>query len=155
MKTLIRCLLFILLTAIAHAEQVTPAMEADFLSKLKTAVAHKNHREFRNLFYESQDKGQWLTLQTIGPFDMVFSDAPRTYDFQLPGAYPTNLGRPVIPYISPIFHDAGWKEELTVAIQLKITFNRNVPGTSGNEAFLPLIVKHGKLYAVEEMSSSA
>ena len=133
-----------------HAEDITPAMEQAFLSQLKTAVAHKDYKLFRELFYESQNNGRWLDLQNIGPFDTIFSTSSRTYHFQSPNPMTGIGGHPITPTVSPVFYDQKWHEDLVVIRELIITFPTRVPGTSGNIACIPLILKNEKLLAVDE-----
>jgi len=133
------------------SNDVTPAMEQAFLSQLKTAIAHKDYKLFRELFYESENSGRWLELQTVGPFDTILSDVPRVYSFKLPTPITGMGGRPITPSVTPIFFDNKWSEKLILVRELIITFPMNVPNTVGKIASMPLIVKNGKLFVVDEM----
>jgi len=139
---------FLFFASSVRGDEVTPAMEKVFLDKLKSAVTHKDYKLFRSLFYESEDKGEWLKLQDFEPFDSLFSPTPRTYRFKPPTEMQF-LDRMVLPTAMPIYHDAKWHEDLTIVRELRITFPMRHPDTSGNIATICLIAKDGRLWAVE------
>jgi len=142
-------ILFLSLSSQAFADVVTPAMEDAFLGKLKASIAHKDYKQFRELFYKSEEKGRWLQLQTGGPFNTIVSDSPRTYSFQPPSHITGMGGQPIAPFVQPVF--AEWhkkREKLEVVRELIITFPMTVPGTAGKTASMPLIVNNGKLLVV-------
>jgi hypothetical protein len=139
------------------AEDVTPAMEDAFLNQFKMAIANKDYKQFRELCYESENKGEWMKLQATVPFDTIFSDSKRVYSFEPPWTgwsrdmqttHPTTWYG--IPSVLPIFSDKKWYENLHVARELIITFPMKVPHTFWNYVHIPLIVKDGKLFAVRE-----
>lgn len=145
------------LSSPVFAEDVTPTMEDAFLSKFKASIANKDYEQFRELFYESENKGMWMQLQTRAPYETIFSDSPRTYSFEPPWAGRTRSTQARtpstwygIPTVTPIFHNNNWWEKLRVAKELIITFPMKVPYTNENVVHIPLIVKNGKLFAVHE-----
>ncbi len=150
MKFLQVLTIFALLSLSPHlfAEAATSAMEAAFLAKLQASVAHKDYPQFRELFYESEDKGPWLRLHTVQPYAAILSDFPRTYGFGPPLTRPDGPTS-ILETATPIFHDKNWGEDLHIVAEFVVTFPRPIPYAKGsNVCRIPLIIKKGNLFVV-------
>jgi hypothetical protein len=136
---------FLLLGTFTHAQDVTPAMKADFLRRLKTAIVQKDFNAFVALYSQKgtvdpamKDK---LDQFTKGLFDTISGMASPNYLYSIPR-----------PDMMTSFSRNGknYEPNLKIVLLLQVQDAEGKPNTvSGGVWRLPLGIDNGALMIVQ------
>jgi len=139
------------LTSHAHAQDVTPEMEATFLNKLKTSVAQKDFDAFSALLckdgsLDAEMKGV-VEKMTHETFDTIVSEPAPAYQFS---PVPSNQ-------LTSFTHNGkNYEMNLKPIKLIKISFpNAAVNTSAGGTWSFPLGVKEGALLIVQTVEKSS
>jgi hypothetical protein len=136
---------FFVLGCLIHAQDVTPAMESDFLAKFKVAVALKDYKVFLGLSSQSgtvdpamNDRLHKMTEQL---FDMIAAMSAPEYKFNPPAANQAS---------SFAFEGKTYEPNLKIVMLLQVHDPNAAAGSPASGTWgIPLGVENGSLKVVQ------
>jgi hypothetical protein len=136
---------FMALGSFVQAQEITPAMETDFLTKVKTAVAQKDFNAFVALYSQKGTVDPAMKDQldkfTKGLFETICSMPSPVFEFAAP---------PVNQLTSFSHNGKDYETNLKIVVLLQIHDPNGKPNTPvGGTWDLPLGVDNGALMIVQ------